>query len=177
MGETALACNIDIGRAIMEAEAHHGVGGPGTGACSATSCWRRWRAVPKLQRRWSPRPWASSFARSRSTSKAISTCGGRWGSPGMFPWALPTSACASKWTETSRPDELASFQRKVERYCVVLSTLRQPPTIHTSLVARPLKRLAHDDTVKRSSGAPVQGMNGGATGSQRDWRDGRPLEA
>src|ERR671916_1662093 len=29
-----VGCNVDIGRAVYEAEAHEGVGGPGTGACS-----------------------------------------------------------------------------------------------------------------------------------------------
>lgn len=28
------ACNVDIGRAVYEAELHEGAGGPGTGACS-----------------------------------------------------------------------------------------------------------------------------------------------
>src|SRR5215468_6568665 len=31
---TPLACSVDIGRAIYQAEAHKGVGGAGTGACS-----------------------------------------------------------------------------------------------------------------------------------------------
>ena len=31
---TSLACSVDIGRAIYEAEAHKGVGGTGTAACS-----------------------------------------------------------------------------------------------------------------------------------------------
>ena len=30
----AVACSVDIGRAVQAAEAHGGVGGPGTGACS-----------------------------------------------------------------------------------------------------------------------------------------------
>src|SRR6476469_8207100 len=29
-----VACNVDLGRAIYQAQAHSGVGGPGTGACS-----------------------------------------------------------------------------------------------------------------------------------------------
>ena len=35
-GETAtpMACSVDIGRAIYQAEAHTGVGGAGTAACS-----------------------------------------------------------------------------------------------------------------------------------------------
>src|ERR1700749_3265798 len=32
--EVPMACLVDIGRAIYQAEAHQGVGGAGTGACS-----------------------------------------------------------------------------------------------------------------------------------------------
>src|SRR5205823_6789544 len=32
--ETPVACSVDLGRAIYEAQAHGGVGGAGTGACS-----------------------------------------------------------------------------------------------------------------------------------------------
>src|ERR1700756_927846 len=31
---TPMSCSVDIGRAIYQAEAHTGVGGPGTAACS-----------------------------------------------------------------------------------------------------------------------------------------------
>ena len=33
-GADAVACSVDLGRLVQEAEAHAGVGGPGTGACS-----------------------------------------------------------------------------------------------------------------------------------------------
>src|SRR3974390_2750915 len=33
-GEGAIACSVDLGRAIYQAQAHKGVGGAGTGACS-----------------------------------------------------------------------------------------------------------------------------------------------
>jgi uncharacterized OsmC-like protein len=33
-GDAPVACSIDVGRAIQHAEAHVGVGGPGTAACS-----------------------------------------------------------------------------------------------------------------------------------------------
>src|SRR3954452_1491385 len=33
-GDEAVACSVDLGRAIQEAQAHVGVGGPGTAACS-----------------------------------------------------------------------------------------------------------------------------------------------
>src|SRR5947208_16484320 len=33
-GDAPVACSVDVGRAIQQAQAHPGVGGPGTGACS-----------------------------------------------------------------------------------------------------------------------------------------------
>jgi uncharacterized OsmC-like protein len=33
-GEQPVACSVDIGRLVQDAQAHVGVGGPGTGACS-----------------------------------------------------------------------------------------------------------------------------------------------
>src|SRR5436190_10470724 len=33
-GDAPVACSVDLGRVIQEAEAHTGVGGPGTAACS-----------------------------------------------------------------------------------------------------------------------------------------------
>ena len=33
-GDSPLACSVDLGRAIQQAEAHIGVGGPGQAACS-----------------------------------------------------------------------------------------------------------------------------------------------
>src|ERR687894_555877 len=32
--DTPVGCNVDIGRAVYEAQAHEGVGGPGSAACS-----------------------------------------------------------------------------------------------------------------------------------------------
>ena len=32
--DVPVTCSVDIGRAVYEAQAHRGVGGPGTGACS-----------------------------------------------------------------------------------------------------------------------------------------------
>src|ERR687885_206254 len=33
-GETPIACSVDLGRAVYDAQAHPGVGGAGTAACS-----------------------------------------------------------------------------------------------------------------------------------------------
>jgi hypothetical protein len=41
--DVPVSCSVDVGRAIYNAEAHKGVGGAGTGACSVTFYLERWR--------------------------------------------------------------------------------------------------------------------------------------
>ena len=41
-GDEPVACSVDLGRAIQEAQAHVGVGGPGTAACSDDLLLARW---------------------------------------------------------------------------------------------------------------------------------------
>ena len=36
--DSPMACSVDIGRAVYEAQAHAGVGGAGTAACSGGLC-------------------------------------------------------------------------------------------------------------------------------------------
>lgn len=58
--DVPVACSVDIGRAIYHAEAHKGVGGGGTGACSgdlllgAGGFGRRWTSSSTIRRQ--PRP-------------------------------------------------------------------------------------------------------------------------
>ena len=36
--DSPIACSVEVGQKIVEAQAHSGVGGPGTAACSGTFC-------------------------------------------------------------------------------------------------------------------------------------------
>ena len=55
--DVPVACSVDLGRAIYQAEAHKGVGGAGAGACSGDFCLALWRLARKSPARWWPRPW------------------------------------------------------------------------------------------------------------------------
>ena len=56
--DVPVACSVDIGRAIYQAEAHKGVGGAGAGACSGDLCSARWRLVRRSPVKWWLRRWA-----------------------------------------------------------------------------------------------------------------------
>lgn len=137
VGETALACNIDIGRAIMEAEAHHGVGGPGTGACSGDLLLAALAGCSQITAQMVAEAMDLKFRKIEVHVEGDLDLRGTLGISRDVPVGFTDIRLRIEVDGDVSPDELASFQRKVERYCVVLSTLRQPPTIHTSLVAAP----------------------------------------
>src|SRR5579863_9018137 len=56
--DVPMACSVDIGRAIYQAEAHRGVGGAGAGACSGDLLLALWQLALKSPVRWWPRQWA-----------------------------------------------------------------------------------------------------------------------
>jgi hypothetical protein len=56
--DVPVACSVDIGRAIYQAEAHSGVGGAGAGPVPATFCLGRWQLARRSPVRWWPRRWA-----------------------------------------------------------------------------------------------------------------------
>jgi hypothetical protein len=56
--DTPISCSVDIGRAVYEAQAHAGVGGAGTAACSGDLLLVPSPPAPRSPARWSPRRWA-----------------------------------------------------------------------------------------------------------------------
>jgi hypothetical protein len=55
--DTPISCSVDLGRAVYEAQAHAGVGGAGTAACSGDLLLGALAAAPRSPARWSPRRW------------------------------------------------------------------------------------------------------------------------
>lgn len=56
--DAPIACSIDIGRAIYQAQAHSGVGGAGTGACSGDLLLGALAPAHRSPARWWRRQWA-----------------------------------------------------------------------------------------------------------------------
>ena len=132
-----VTCSVDIGRALYEAQAHIGVGGPGTGACSGDLLLGALAACAQLT--------CQMVATSMGIpvrSLAVQVDGdldlrGTLGvdksvGAGFDAIRLRFEVDAPEAT----PEQLASLHEKTERYCTVLQTLRSPPRIESELIGK-----------------------------------------
>jgi uncharacterized OsmC-like protein len=132
-----ISCSIDIGRAVYEAQAHVGVGGAGTAACSGDLLLGALAACAQLTCQMVATameiPVRSVNARVEGDLDLRGTLGLARDVPAGF------SAIRLR-IEVDAPEasdeELAKLAQKTERYCTVAQTLMQPPPLAVEL-ARP----------------------------------------
>lgn len=133
VNEGDMSCSVDIGRAIMEAQAHSGVGGPGTGACSGDLLLGALAGCTQLTAQLVAEAMGLAVRSIDVVVEGDLDLRGTLGIDREVPVGF-TDIRLNLHVEGDIDDEqLASFQRKVERYCVVLQTLRQPPKIQSVL--------------------------------------------
>lgn len=125
------ACNVDIGRAIYEAELHEGAGGPGAGACSGDLLLGALTACAQLT--------AQAVAENLGididiTVEASGTLDlrGTMGVDETVPVGFEEIRLVASADGDLDTDTQAALQRITERYCVVYQTLVDPPEIETS---------------------------------------------
>ncbi len=134
LDQHAISCHVDTGRALVEAGLHPATGGSGLQACSGDLLLQALVAC------------AGVTLRAVATALAIPVRGGEVRAEGDldFRGTLGVSKDApvgfrairlrfALETEASA-EQLATLEKLTERYCVVLQTLRTPPTVsvHTS---------------------------------------------
>jgi uncharacterized OsmC-like protein len=128
-----IACNVNLGRAIYGAQAHPGVGGAGTGACSGDLLLGALAACAQLTTQM------VAEAMGIQTEKIAVTVEGDLDLKGTL-GIDPSAPVGFKAIRTridviapdATPDQLAALREKAEKYCVVLSTLRTPPPMETT---------------------------------------------
>ena len=129
LDQHAISCHVDTGRALVEAGLHPATGGSGLQACSGDLLLQALVAC------------AGVTLRAVATALAIPVHGGDVRAEGdldfrgtlgvskdapvgfraiRLSFALETDATA---------EQLATLEKLTERYCVVLQTLRTPPTV------------------------------------------------
>ena len=123
-------CSVDLGRALYEAQAHPGVGGPGTGACSGDLLLGALAACAQLTCQMVATAMGLETNRIEVVVEGDLDLRGTLGidrdvSAGFAAIRLRFDIDAPGASE----EELDALMARTERYCTVLQTLRRPPAI------------------------------------------------
>ena len=127
---TPLSCSVDIGRAIYQAEAHTGVGGTGTAACSGDLLLGALAACAQLTCQLVATAMGIQTRHIEVTVNGDMDLKGTLGISKEVPVGF--DAIRVKFNvdaPQATPEQLRSLQEKTEQYCVVLQTLLHPPKI------------------------------------------------
>jgi uncharacterized OsmC-like protein len=131
--ETPLACSVDIGRALYEAQAHNGVGGAGTAACSGDLLLGALAACAQITCQMVAT--AMGIPTNHIEVKVEGDLDLR-GTLGLSKEALVGFETIRVSFEIDAPDataeQLAALREKTEQYCVVMQTLTHPPAIQVN---------------------------------------------
>jgi uncharacterized OsmC-like protein len=130
--ETPLSCSVDIGRAMYQAEAHTGVGGSGTAACSGDLLLGALAACAQLTCQLVATAMGIPTRRIEVTVTGEMDLQGTLGLSKEVPvgfQSIRTNFAVDAPGAT--PEQLRALQEKTEQYCVVMQTLVRPPKIES----------------------------------------------
>jgi uncharacterized OsmC-like protein len=135
--DVPVMCSVDIGRATYEAQAHGGVGGPGTGACSGDLLLGALAACAQLTCQMVATSMGIPF---RSIAVSVEGDLDLRGTLGVDKSVGAGFEQIRLRFDVDAPeadaDQLESLHEKTERYCTVLQTLVSPPAIETQMVGQ-----------------------------------------
>ena len=129
---TPLSCSVDIGRAIYQAEAHKGVGGTGTAACSGDLLIGALAACAQLTCQLVATAMGIPTRHIEVSIQGDMDLQGTLGLSKDVPVGF--QAIRAKFdvdAPEASPEQLRSLREKTEQYCVVLQTLMHPPKIES----------------------------------------------
>ena len=133
-GDAPVSCSVDIGRALYEAQAHPGVGGPGTGACSGDLLLGALAACAQVTTQMVATSMGIPYERIEVAVEGDLDLRGTLGLDRDVPVGFDAIRVRFEVDAPEAGEEqLAALHEKAERYCTVLQTLRTPPTITTEL--------------------------------------------
>jgi uncharacterized OsmC-like protein len=127
---TPLACSVDIGRAIYQAEAHKGVGGTGTAACSGDLLIGALAACAQLTCQLVATAMGVPTRHIDVTVSGDMDLQGTMGISKEVPVGFQAIRIQFKLdAPEATAEQLVKLQEKTEQYCVVLQTMLHPPRI------------------------------------------------
>jgi len=129
---TPLACSVDIGRAMYQAQAHKGVGGSGTAACSGDLLIGALAACAQLTCQLVATAMGIPTKHIEVTASGDMDLQGTLGVSKEVPVGFQAIRLQFDLeAPEASPEQLRALQEKTEQYCVVFQTLLHPPRIKT----------------------------------------------
>jgi uncharacterized OsmC-like protein len=133
LGDTPISCSVEVGQKVLEAQAHSGVGGPGTAACSGDLLLGALAACAQLTCQLVATAMKIPFEHIRVEVEGEMDLSGTLGiSKGAPVGFQDIHARFDINAPDATPEQLAALKEKTEQYCVVMQTLINPPQIRTT---------------------------------------------
>src|ERR1051325_10606831 len=133
--DTPLACSLEVGQKLSEAQAHRAVGGPGTAACSGDLLLGALAACAQLTCQLVATAMGIPFKQIRVSVEGDMDLSGTLGISKQVPVGFQDiHARFDIDAPEATAEQLQALKEKTEQYCVVMQTLMQPPPIRTSWV-------------------------------------------
>ena len=130
-----IACSIDIGRAVYEAQAHSGVGGAGSGACSGDLLLGALSACAQITCQMVATAMGIVTERIAVTVEGELDLRGTLGIAKDVPVGFETIQLRFDIAApAATPEQLQALREKTEQYCVVMQTLLHPPNLQNEWV-------------------------------------------
>ena len=131
--DSPIACSVEVGHKILESQAHSGVGGPGTAACSGDLLLGALAACAQLTCQLVATAMGIPVNRIRVEVDGEMDLSGTLGISKEVPVGFQDiHARFHIEAPDATEEQLIALQEKTEQYCVVLQTLLNPPQIRTS---------------------------------------------
>ena len=129
---TPISCSVDIGRAVYEAQAHAGVGGPGTAACSGDLLLGALAACAQVTCQMVAEAVGIEAERIEVEVEGDLDLAGTLGVSRDVPVGFERIRTRFEIDAPGATEEqLDALRRKTEQYCVVFQTLVRPPQLET----------------------------------------------
>ena len=128
--DVPISCSVDLGRAIYDAQAHKGVGGAGTGACSGDLLLGALAACAQITCQMVGAAMGIPTDSIEVTVEGDLDLQGTLGMSKITPVGFETIRIKfDVRAPHATPEQLTALQQKTEQYCVVMQTLLHPPRI------------------------------------------------
>jgi len=130
--DVPITCSVDIGRAVYQAEAHKGVGGAGTGACSGDLLLGALAACAQITCQMVATAMGIPTERLEVTVEGDLDLRGTLGVSKDVPVGFENIRLRfDVYAPNATPEQLCGLKEKTEQYCVVMQTLIRPPKLQT----------------------------------------------